>query len=36
MNVRIAVEELVTPDSIREENASIYVALCRRRETGSA
>lgn len=33
MNVRIAVEEIVTPDAIREENASIYVALCRRRES---
>ena len=33
MNVRIAVEEMVTPDAIREENASIYVALCRRRES---
>jgi hypothetical protein len=33
MNVRIAVEEFVTPESIREANASIYVALCRRRES---
>ena len=33
MNMRIAVEEFVTPDAIREENASIYVALCRRRDS---
>jgi hypothetical protein len=30
MNLRIAVEELLTPDSVRQENASVYVAFCRR------
>jgi SAM-dependent methyltransferase len=32
MNARMAVEDMVTPASILYDNASIYVALCRRRE----
>ncbi len=30
MNLRIAAEELLTPDVVRQENASVYVAFCRR------
>jgi SAM-dependent methyltransferase len=30
MNVRMAVEELVTPDAIRQDNACIYVVFCTR------
>ena len=36
MNLRIAVEELATPESIRFDNASIYVAFCRRRAPTAA
>ena len=35
MNLRIAVEELVTPETIRFENASIYVVLCKSRVGGA-
>ncbi len=31
MNLRMALEEMVTPDSIRQENASTFVVLCRRK-----
>jgi SAM-dependent methyltransferase len=30
MNLRMALEERVTPDRIRQDNACIYVVLCRR------
>jgi SAM-dependent methyltransferase len=29
MNLRMALEERITPDPIRQDNASIYVVLCR-------
>jgi len=32
-NLKMTVEELITPASIRDDNASIYVVLCRRRES---
>ena len=35
MNLRIAVEEFVTPEAIRFENASIYVVLCKSRVGGA-
>jgi SAM-dependent methyltransferase len=31
MNLRMAVEDAITPAAIRDDNASIYVAFCRRR-----
>jgi hypothetical protein len=31
MNARMVVEEMLTPESIRFENASIFVVFCRRR-----
>jgi len=30
MNIRMAVEDAITPDAIREDNACIYVAWCRK------
>ena len=30
MNLRIAVEDAITPESVRQDNACIYVALCKR------
>ncbi len=30
MNVRMILEELLTPDSIRNNNACVYVTLCRK------
>jgi len=30
MNIRIAIEEWLTPEWVRQQNASVYVAFCRR------
>jgi hypothetical protein len=34
MNSRMILEEAITPDSIRDHNACVYLTLCRKSDSG--